>query len=564
MASLASNVLGRAKETWGRFNPAQRWLAGGLGLALAGAIGLGLYLNRTEWVVLVSQADPKDAAAIVARLQELKVPYRPTGDGFTITVPKAEQYTAKLALAQAGLPKGSTSVGMELFDEPKFGATEFDRKVNYLRAQQGELERALLRIGELEYANVKLAIPEPSVFAREQKPVTAAVLIQPRSGSRLSPDQINGIVNFVSSSVQGLAPENVKVVDQSGRLLNNGLNGQAGLDTVGDVDQFQRQQQLQREVEQRVQTLLEPIFGAGNVVARVNLELNLDASRIENNTVGGSTPAKTETNREAAQGTSAPVSNGTATTSPDSPPVYQGENGVSTDGDSWKSTTTTEYAVSQRKEVTIVAPGAVKRISVGIAVNRTDLTPDQVQQIQQTVAGATGADATSISVAAMPFNREVVSPVGGTASQPFKPMTLALGLGAAGAVLLLGFLVTRRRKGEGDGAEAEELLYDGLPGTVALAGAAGPVGSALDVVLGHEPTEAHAEGTVPEPDAEETASTPENVRKRLEVIMSSRPRKQLVLEEQPVDDDLAQLLDELIQTTPETCAELLREWLKGG
>ncbi|HWH70497.1 MAG TPA: flagellar basal-body MS-ring/collar protein FliF, partial [Candidatus Sulfotelmatobacter sp.] len=322
MASLAVGALGRMKEIWGRLNPTQRWLVGGLGLALAGAIGLAAYLNRTQWVTLVTRADPKDAAAIVARLNELKVPYQPSGDNtITIEVPKSEQYTAKLALAQSGLPKGD-SVGMELFNEPKFGATEFDRKVNYLRAQQGELERALLRMAEIDYAKVQLAIPDKTVFARDQQPVTAAVLVQPRAGKRITNEQVNGIVNFVAGSVQGLTLENVKVVDQTGRLLSSGIADPNSLGTGLDNDQLQRQLTMQRDVEQRVQSMLEPIFGGGNVVARVNLELNTETSRIESTTVGQSVPKQTESSKEAAQGKQ---SSAAATTDPNSPPIYQGD-----------------------------------------------------------------------------------------------------------------------------------------------------------------------------------------------------------------------------------------------
>lgn len=571
--SSSANLQIRVKQMWTGLGLMQRWLAGGMLVALVLAVSLGVYLNRPDWVVLVRQADPKDAAAIVARLQELKVPYRPTGDGYTIEVPKTEQYTAKLALAQAGLPKG-TSVGMELFDQPKFGATEFDRKVNYLRAQQGELEKALMRMSDLEYANVKLAIPERTVFVRDQQPVTAAVLVQPRSGRVLSPDQVSGIVNFVSGSVQGLMVDNVKVVDQSGRLLSNGLVGQADGGLGMDPDHLKRQNELQMKVEDRVQSLLEPIFGKGNVVARVNLELNLEASRIENQMVGGSTPKTTETTREAVSGkrTTSPIPAGPS--DPNAPPVYRGDSGTNDGSDQWKTKTTTDYAVSQTKETKLIPPGAVKRLSVGIAVNQPSMSAETIIRIKDTVANTTGADTASISVLAMSFNKEQAQTPAPTSPPAFQlqPATLAVGLGAAAVVLLAGFFMLRRRREDLDLALEFEPFQPGLSTAAVGAG----TGSTLDVALGLEPalvpkgtgpdgSPPPLGGPVPQqPPAEEMPPMVQTPRQNLEAVMAAKPQLAMVLGGHPPDEALMGVVDDLVKSSPKACAEPLRQWLKGG
>jgi flagellar M-ring protein FliF len=551
LSTKASEALRQLKTAWGRLSPTQRWLGSGLLLALLFATGLAYHLNQPDWVVLVSQADPKDAAAVVARLQELKVPYQPSGDGYTILVPQSEQYTAKLALAQAGLPKGS-SVGMELFDEPKFGTTDFERRVNYLRAQQGELERALVRINEVEYANVKLAIPDQSVFTQKQQPVTAAVMLQLRSGRRLSPDQVSGVVDFVSNAVQGLSPENVRVVDQSGRLLSGTANGTNGLGLDQTGDQLQRQLTLQQDMEQRVQSLLEPIFGAGNVVARVSVTLNLDASRIESQTVGNSTPKSVEVTRESAQGTALDGTGGQSAPSqgaPGTPPVYQGQTGPSAGpSDEYRMKTTTQYDVSQRKEVTVVAPGSVKKLTVGIAINRASLSPDQVKQIQETVAGATGADLPGISVAAMAFNKEAQPAPAATATQP-KVTPLLIGGVAALLLVLLGAILSRRRQ-----QEEPDSLVDAQP-------AAGEtVGRTLDVALGVQPAEP---APVEEP-AVPDGRNPAEVRARAAAVIRAKPKRQLHLDDYEPDPEIQLLTDDLIDTSPEASAEVLRQWLKGG
>lgn len=527
----------------------QRSLLAGLVMAFALATALGFYLNRTEWVVLVSQADPRDAAAIVTRLQELKVPYRPVGDGYTITVPKAEQYTAKLALAQAGLPRG-TSVGFELFDEIKFGATDFDRRVNYLRAQQGELERALMRISGVEHVSVRLAIPERTVFVREQQPVTAAVMVQTQAGRKLTTDQVLGIVSFVAGSVQGLSPDNVQIVDHNGRLLSTGLNPSPGLDG-GEGDPHQRQMVLQREMELRIQSLLEPLFGPGNAVARVNLELTAGNSRVESQVMENGAPKTTEVVRESTAGLS-PRANSPGT---DPSPIYQGQEGGQTgSGDYWMSRTTTTYELSHRRETSVVPAGSLKRVTVGIAVNRPDLLPEQVLMIKETVAGATGAELAAISVAAMPFaegEKGSVIPI--ETSEVSGIGWMIGGAVAAIAVLVLGLFMTVRRRGA-----QSQVMPMVTPGTTL-----GAAGSALDVALGNSP-EAHQatglrEAHIKGPDTSDPLS------QQLALAMAGRPKRGLTLPVRPaVDEELTRVTDELINANPEASAEVLKQWLKGG
>lgn len=560
MKTRAAELFGRLKAAWSRTGPVQRWLAVGLAAALVLAAGIGYFLNRPQWVVLVSQVEPGDAAAIVACLDEMEVPYRPAGDGYTIMVPESEYYTAKLALAQAGLPNHGT-VGMELFDKVTFGATEFDKRVNLLRAQQGELERALMRISEVAYANVKLAIPEQSVFVRDQKPVEAAVLLETRPGKQLSRQQIEGIIQFVASSVEGLDPENVRVVDQSGRLLSAGLGSDDPLALEMDADQLARQRALQEEMEERVQTLLEPIFGAGNVVSKVHLELNLDASRIESQRVEGATPTRTSTTQEmttSQPGEAVAVAGDSAAV-----PVYQtGDQGANNGAQTWRQTTETEYGLSQSTQVTVIPPGSIKRISVGIAINQPSLTPEQIAGIQQTVAGATGAEIDAISVIAMAFSQEepkgvVEAPVG-QAPWVIQPLPLAVGAALALLVLLFGVVMTRRRQ------EAAELA---LADAMAEQAAGMTTGAALDVALGLDKA-AQAAGE-PAQALEQPAEPPprpdaQTVREHLETVMASKPKRQLIIDGQPVDEALLQAAEELIDSSPEAAAEVIRRWIKGG
>ncbi len=574
-------------EIWKQAKPTHRWLAAGLSAALVLAVGLGLYLNRPEWVVLVNNADPRDAAAVVAKLEQLKVPYRPIGDGYTITVPKSDVYTARLALAQAGLPRGG-SVGLELFDEPKFGATEFDKRVNYLRAQQGELERALERIAEVEYANVKLAIPERSVFVRDQQPVTASVLIQTYPGYRLTPDQVTGIINFVSGSVEGLSPENVTVVDHTGRLLSNGGTGVVG---PGEADALYLAQrtQLSREMERKLQALLEPVFGPGNVVAQVNVELNMDSTRIEKELVEGSVPRVTETVREAIRGAADTGGTAELPSGGVTPPTYAGQGGEEL-GDSWRTTTRTTYDVGQLRETTVIAPGSVERVSVAITINRQDLTQAERQAIKEIAAGATGAEMQDIAVLGMAFATAQTQVGGAAAAEGLDRQTLAIALGALALLLLLAGIWTLLRRRT---IRTPEVALAG-------AGAVPAPGSRLDATLGLDEQielpvagEEEESGTAatagepapPQPEAgaeqplpaaaqalAEEATTVEQrptvakqqqtAQQMIETVIASRPSRQIVIGAPEIPQEMLEHIRDLAENFPEVSAETLKEWIK--
>ncbi|MBU0629355.1 MAG: flagellar M-ring protein FliF [Candidatus Margulisbacteria bacterium] len=176
--------------------------------------------NRNPgYSVIYSNLDLKDAANVVARLKELKIPYNIREGGKAIAVPKDKMDEARLGLAEKNLPIGG-SVGWEIFDETKMGATDFDRRIQLIRAISGELARTIKRIEGIEDVRVQVVIPETKLFAVAVAPVTASVLLRLRPGFELTPARVNGIVHLVASSVENLQTENVTVIDDSGRILS--------------------------------------------------------------------------------------------------------------------------------------------------------------------------------------------------------------------------------------------------------------------------------------------------------------------------------------------------------
>ena len=183
-----------------------------LSATIASFAVLIVWTGKPNFELLYSGLSPEDAGAILVRLKEQKIPYSISANGTSILIPREQVYETRLELASQGLPQGS-GVGFEIFDNTKFGVTEFVQNINYQRALQGELSRTINGFIEVESSRVHLVMPSKSLFIEDEEPATASVVLKMRPGRRLSKEQVQGIVHLVSSSVSGLAPKNVTIVD---------------------------------------------------------------------------------------------------------------------------------------------------------------------------------------------------------------------------------------------------------------------------------------------------------------------------------------------------------------
>lgn len=234
---------------------------------LLGFVFLVLWSGRVDYQSLYTNLDTEDAGAIVAKLKEQKIPYQLAADGRTILVPKDQLYEVRMQLASEGLPQ-TGGVGFEVFDETKLGMSEFAQNVNYQRALQGELARSIHRISEVESARVHIVMPEKSLFIEQEEPASASVVLKLKTGKWLSQNQIAGIVHLVSSSVPRLSPENVTVVDNSGKLLAGSKKSPG--DSAGSLEQLEYQSRVERDLEHRVRTMLESALGNDKAIVRLS------------------------------------------------------------------------------------------------------------------------------------------------------------------------------------------------------------------------------------------------------------------------------------------------------
>ena len=248
-----------------------------LGVAATVAVMAGVWMwgQQPEYRVLFSNFSDRDGGAIVAELEKMNVPYKYAEGGGAVLVPADRVHDARLKLASQGLPKGG-NVGFELMENQRLGASQFVEQVNFQRAMEGELARSIESVSAVQAARVHLALPKDSVFVSEQKQPTASVLLNLHPGRALDPQQVSAIVHLVASSVPELSTKNVTVVDQNGNLLSDA--GKSPRVNGMDPSQIKYVQELQRNVVARIESIITPIVGPGNVRAEATADVDFSRS----------------------------------------------------------------------------------------------------------------------------------------------------------------------------------------------------------------------------------------------------------------------------------------------
>jgi flagellar M-ring protein FliF len=340
------------------------------------------YMGTTsEYGILFSNLAQDDASAITSKLKSKKVPYRLEAGGGTILVPRSEVYEMRLSLAGEGMPRGG-GVGFELFDRQGLGTTDFVQRLNYQRALQGELARTICGIPVVAEARVHIVTPKESLFVEDQKKASAAVAVKLRQGRSLSPAQVDGIVNLVSSAVPDLNPSQVTVVDLNGRILSKPQDPltPGGLSTA----QMTFQRQAEESLERKVQSLFDQILGPRKSIVRVSADLDFQKINIQEESF---TPNKElirseqKTMERSSRGSEAAgnpdsrfnLSKGTITAPPPGkgpPPLSPPLPATPTAGAGMeRQSELKNYEINRTLRNVVSQPGKIKRISLAVVVD---------------------------------------------------------------------------------------------------------------------------------------------------------------------------------------------------
>ncbi|MBZ5591182.1 MAG: flagellar M-ring protein FliF [Acidobacteriia bacterium] len=242
---------------------------------VAGLVSFSHWRRESDFRPLYESLAAEDAGAVVQKLKESGVEYRLAENGGTVLVPSARVAESRLGLAVAGLPK-SGRIGFELFDKTNLGATEFAEHINYHRALEGELERSVMCLGEVEQARVHVTFPKESLYTEERQPAKASVLVRLRPGARMSPANVTAISYLVSSAVEGLAPEAISVLDMQGNLLSRPRrSGNPGDEPSEVLLDFRHG--IERDLLNKINATLEPLVGADKFHAGVSVDCDFSS-----------------------------------------------------------------------------------------------------------------------------------------------------------------------------------------------------------------------------------------------------------------------------------------------
>jgi len=257
VGQTALAVIARGQKRFGAM-PAQRrnWLIAGAVMVAAVIGGMAWYANRPDWRVLFSGLEARDVSTVEQELAAAGIAFQTTADSSGVEVPAELLDKARMEVASKGMPQ-TGRLGFELFDKPNWVGSEFDEKVNYQRALEGELEHTIGSLGAVRSARVHLVLPAASLFSQEEKIAKASVVLKLKR-SDLAQEQVESIRRLVAGAVENLDPANVTLVDADGRLDFSAKNQHAH---EGDAEQA---------MEAKLVAMLEPLVGAGNVRTIVN------------------------------------------------------------------------------------------------------------------------------------------------------------------------------------------------------------------------------------------------------------------------------------------------------
>lgn len=448
-------------------------------VVVGGMAGMMLWASRPQMTLLFGGLSTQDMADVVNQLEKTEQPYE-IRNGTAIYVQSDAVYKLRMSLASEGLPTGG-GIGFEIFDEKKWGMNEFQQQTSLQRALQGELQRTIAQLKGVRSARVLLVLPEKRVFDPEGG-VKASASVQVDTGGTLLPfEAVNSIRFLVASSVMEMQPENVVVTDTAGNLLtadmaSDSLVGQA-------TGRFKFRRSIEEYFTRKVETMLERVLGAGNVVARISVEIDdealtqvdeiydPDGQVVREQTSTDDSMQSTETRRRDVVGV-------TANTPLEENPGGEEEDLVSATEEKQKNRKVS-YEINRTTTERVKQPGSVERVTAAVFIARRTSTsaegevtqqprtPEELTEIRQMVMNALGVIETdgsqpTVTVSEIDFAQVPASEPGtldsleGNFSRYFGLLREFLAIGVAGVMFFVFVRLLRKHRPDSSSLQVME------------------------------------------------------------------------------------------------------------
>lgn len=437
-----------ARSVLSNLSPRGKLALGGAALAIVLLLYLVVHMaTRTSYETLTSGLDPAETGKVTAALDEKGIGYELRNGGTAVAVPDSDLDQARIALAESDAV-GGAKPGFELFEKQQFGASDFQQKVTYQRALEGELERTISQVDGVSGATVQLTLPEDQLFAAESVKPTAAVMLEATPGS-LDSAAVRGIARLVASSVEGLDFRDVTITDSSGATLWPSAAGGGG----EGISKQAIEARYEHELEARLTALLARTIGPNK--GRVQVQADIDANHTTESSLRYAkrgTPLQQNTETESLAGAGAGPAGGAAGAAGNIPSYAAGAAGA---GNSRyrRKTDETQFGVDKTVTRTRIAPGGVNRQDVALVVDKS-VPPAEVAQLQRAVAAAAGIDrrrGDTITTSRIDFAQPPAppgpSPLSGVGD---VVRYVVLGLAAAAFLFFAGRHLRRRQEEELD------------------------------------------------------------------------------------------------------------------
>ena len=423
MNNIFGGIIAQFQEFYRSLGPTKRSAL--VASVMIGVLAIGAVLfmaSGKDYAVLLSNIPTDQVPTIIEKLNAKNIPYRLMEDGKTVTVPKDYLHATQMQLMSELGSSKMGSIGLELFDKQEFGINSYAQKINFQRALQGELMRAINTLTAVKQSKVLLAIPAKKTMMEDSSPPSASVVVELHSGKELSSDQVRGIRYLVANAVEGMDPERVTILDDRGKMISKQSDGSTGASS----EILELKSRVEKELEGRIESILTKVVGQGKIVARVDATINHKiTTAVEELIDPDKTAIRSQTTQEESLDGARTNPTGVPGSRSNIPGAEDNSGQVGFKQDVRKDLKTVNYEVPKTVKNIKEAAGAVEKISVAVLIDSVPTvttkadgttettwasrTPEEIAKYESLVknaVGFVGARGDSIKIESIQFQPE--------------------------------------------------------------------------------------------------------------------------------------------------------------